>query len=291
MALLKQSLDLKPESNHSEHLRERGWRFLVDNERGKDISVRIDNSIFSLTPSEPNGHFKQIIQLDSRDIQNTDRWVTFNTVMPKNDKRHFTGEVQLLSEDGLSVISDIDDTIKQSNVLDKEALLENTFLRDYLPVNGMAALYQHWQEQGAAFHYVTGSPWQLYPPLMDFLLQSGFPKGSFAMRNFRLKDSSFIDFLSSAEEFKIAVINEILQHYPKRRFILVGDSGEKDPEVYGQITRQHPDMIAAIYIHNVTAENRESARLKKAFAGISPEQWQLFSDANILQHDAVTSQK
>lgn len=291
MALLRQSLDLKPDSNDSEHLRKRGWRFLVDNERGKDISVRIDNRQFSLSPSRPNGHFEQVIQLDTNNDIKTDRWLSFETVMPKHDKRQFTGEVQLLSVEGLSVISDIDDTIKQSNVLDKEALLENTFLRDYQAVSGMAALYQHWQKQGAAFHYVTGSPWQLYPPLLDFLLQSGFPKGSFAMRNFRLKDSSLIDFLSSAEEYKIATINELLQRYPKRRFILVGDSGEKDPEVYGQITRQHPGMIAAIYIHNVTGESRESARLKKAFAEIPAQRWQLFNDASTLLHGAMKSQK
>jgi phosphatidate phosphatase APP1 len=283
MALLKESLDLKPDSNHSDNLQKRGWRFLIDNERGKDISVRIDNRIFTLSPSQPNGHFKQVIQLDSNTPQNTDWWLSFDTVMPKRDKRQFTGEVQLLSSQGVSVISDIDDTIKQSNVLDKEALLENTFLREYRAVPGMAGMYHRWAKRRAAFHYVTGSPWQLYPPLYEFIADSGFPKGCFFMRYFRLKDSSFIDFLSSAEDFKITSISALIQRYPQRKYILVGDSGEKDPEVYGEIARRYPNQILAILIHNITDEAKDSPRFISAFKDIKKQHWQIFKEVSEIE--------
>ena len=59
----------------------------------------------------------------------------------------------------------------------------------------MAALYQRWESQGAEFHYVTASPWQLYPTLIEFIGAEGFPRGSMHMRSVRLKDRTvFMDF-------------------------------------------------------------------------------------------------
>lgn len=142
----------------------------------------------------------------------------------------------------------------------------------------MSAHYRHWAKQGAAFHYVTGSPWQLYPSLQSFLVDEGFPKGSFTMRHFRLKDSSFLDFLSSAEAYKVTTIDELLQRFPARRFILVGDSGEKDPEVYGEIARRFPDQIEAIFIRNVTEETADSPRFQSAFKSVPTKRWKLFAE-------------
>lgn len=280
LAMLKQGLGLGAQSNHSHRLQERGWPFLVDNERGKAITIRIAGNKVVLPESGANGHlYDELSVRQEISGKNTGKtWLIFETVMPEDDPRQFEGAVQLLGSRGLSVVSDIDDTIKLSNVLDKEELLANTFLRDFQAIPGMAELYTQWEASGAAFHYVTGSPWQLYPTLSDFLATNGFPRGSFTMRNFRLKDSSFLDFLSSAEEFKVATLTALLQRYPKRHFILVGDSGEKDPEVYGAVARRFPEQVTAIYIRNVTAETADSPRMKSAFTSIPTKSWYLFTD-------------
>jgi phosphatidate phosphatase APP1 len=60
--------------------------------------------------------------------------------------------------------------------------------------------------------------------------------------------------------------------------VLVGDSGEKDPEVYGQIAREHPAQILRIYIRDVTGDRADDARYRGAFRGIPAEKWQLFRD-------------
>lgn len=280
VTMLKQSLGLSPGGALSQHLQERGWPFLVDNERGKTISIRIQGNALLLPPSGANGHphHEVILETDFQAEEIDKRWLHFDTVMPEGDSRQFRGAVQLLDRRGLSVVSDIDDTIKLSNVLDKEELLANTFLRDFQATPGMGERYRQWEAEGAAFHYVTGSPWQLYPALSEFLVTGSFPRGSFAMRNFRLKDASFIDFLSSAEEFKVATLSVLLQRFPERRFILVGDSGEKDPEVYGTVARRYPEQVAAIYIRNVTGETADGPRMQSAFATISADHWLLFSD-------------
>jgi len=91
-------------------------------------------------------------------------------------KSTIAGAVYLLSPTGLSVISDIDDTIKVSEVGDREALLRNTFLKPYNPLPGMAEVYAGWAtNSGASFQYVTASPWQLYPDLTAFMRSNEFP--------------------------------------------------------------------------------------------------------------------
>jgi len=94
--------------------------------------------------------------------------------------------VRLIEAQGLSVISDIDDTIKLTQIPSgAKVVIRNTFFRDFQPVPAMARMYQAWPD--AAFHYISGSPWQLYRPLSEFLVgpAGGFPEGSFHMKNAR----------------------------------------------------------------------------------------------------------
>ncbi len=284
LALLKENLDLPPQSNHTQNLQQRGWPFLIDNERGKNITLHIAGTEITLPPSQANGHIyaQSLVTLPHATNDHSANWLSFETEMPEGDSRQFTGEVQLVSAKGISVISDIDDTIKVSNVLDKQALMENTFLRDFQDVPGMASLYQQWEKTGAVFHYVTGSPWQLYPSLSEFIVDHGFPRGGFTMRHFRLKDDSLLELLGSSFDYKVSSIEALLKRYPQRRFILVGDSGEKDPEVYGEIARRYPQQVMAIYIHNVDGGEFSSERFQKAFSRIEKSRWRLFSSTSEL---------
>jgi phosphatidate phosphatase APP1 len=180
------------------------------------------------------------------------------------------------------VISDIDDTIKISNVLDKEKLLANTFIKEFRPVPGMVDAYRSWAKEGAIFHYVSGSPWQLYSFLNDFMVREGFPPGSFALRSFRVKDRTFFNLFASPEKSKIPIIETILSRYAGRQFVLVGDSGERDPEVYGEIARSHPKQIVHILVRNVPGSDVSKERLEKAFSGVALDRWKLFRDAGEL---------
>jgi phosphatidate phosphatase APP1 len=78
----------------------------------------------------------------------------YRLVTRSGDPRIFTGRVHLVGPEGWSVVSDIDDTIKASNVLNKSELLKNTLLREFQAVPGMAKAYQVWEREGAAFHYL-----------------------------------------------------------------------------------------------------------------------------------------
>ncbi len=255
--------------------RERLAFFLGDNERRKDFSIQLDGLTRKLRTSEPNGHFRTRLHLGA----GTNGWLPFQ--LPRDDQhpRLFTGSVLLLEDTGLSVISDIDDTIKISQVRETKEMLRNTFCRPFQPVPGMASVYAAWAKTaGAQFHYVTASPWQLYLPLSDFTASNGFPAGTFHMKQFRVKDGSFLKLFASPEAYKPGVIEPMLARFPKRRFVLVGDSGEKDPEIYAALARRFPGQIVKILIRDVTDESSDAARYQKVFDGFPSTLWQIFRE-------------
>ncbi len=187
---------------------------------------------------------------------------------------------------GVSVITDIDDTIKISNVLDKKELLRNTFLRPYRAVPGMARLFAVWQARGAVFHYVTASPWQIYESLAGFTADNGFPEGVFHMRSFGFP-FNFTSLLDPADTVKIPHITTLMERFPRHRFILVGDSGERDPEIYGEIARRFPGRVMAVYIRNVGNEEAGSPRLAEAFRDIGSTRWALFENADEIAREGA----
>jgi phosphatidate phosphatase APP1 len=279
-------LGLDPADASTRIFEERMRLFLVDNEGGKRIVVRIAGQQQALELSARGGHFTGIIEVPAdaaaAQLVNGGRF-TYVAVTEAPKERRFEGVSYGLLPEGISVISDIDDTIKVSEVLDKRELIRNTFLREFRAVEGMAAAYSRWAEQGAAFHYVSASPWQLYEPLSTFTREAGFPGGSFHLKQFRVKDSSFLSLLENPITYKLAVIEPLLAQFPKRRFILVGDSGEKDPEVYGILARRRPEQILRVYIRDVTGEPADGARYQEAFRELPPEKWRLFQEPSALE--------
>ena len=285
LGLLRRLLGLSREQAEATVFKERARAFLVDNEGGKTISVRLGDNVYGAGTSGPNGHFGTTLALPAAEVErlrlaDPDQidWLTFHAVTRPDDHRTFAGRAQWIGPHGLSVISDIDDTIKITMVTDRRAMVHNTFLREFEAVEGMSSLYRNWAEAGCAFHYLSASPWQLYEPLSGFLHAQGFPPGSFHLRQFRLKDSSALDLLASPERYKSEAIEGILADFPRRHFILVGDSGEKDPEIYGDVARKHPEQVIRILIRNVDRPEEAPDRFHTAFQGIPEDRWRVFRE-------------
>jgi hypothetical protein len=172
-----------------------------------------------------------------------------------------TGKIQLIEPEGLSVISDIDDTVKITELpAGSRVVTVNTFFKEFTAAPGMAELYNEWDH--AAFHYVSGAPWQLYEPLSSFLSddEQGYPEGSFHMKNLRKNYFNLNSWRDLAQlitnenptfDQKTGQITTLLETFPERQFILIGDSGEKDPEIYSAIRDQYPEQIKKIIIRDV----------------------------------------
>lgn len=262
--------------------KERARLFLADHPHGRTVAIRLGGATTTLGPSAGNGHFSQRLRFpeDSGGARSAmGSLLRFETTADSGRSLRTSGEIHLLSDTGLSIISDIDDTIKVSEVRDRHELLRNTFCRPFQAVPGMAAVYQSWvRTQGTQFHYVSASPWQLYPPLAEFIGSYGFPAGTFHMKNFRVKDETFFDLFKSPEEFKRGEIEPILARFPRRSFVLVGDAGEKDPEIYGALARKYPTQIIRILIRDTTGEAPTGLRYQKTFRGLPREVWQVFKE-------------
>lgn len=278
-AALREALELKGVKMtpaEEKVFNERARLFLVDHERGKRIFVRVGSQAFAVGKSKRDGRFSREIRVGEADVR-TSPSISFTAVLPSGERRRFHGEAFKLEKTGLSVISDIDDTIKITEVRDRHATLRNTFLREFVPVPGMAEFYQMLARSNhAQFHYISASPWQLYEPLAEFVNTRGFPHGTFTLKEFRWKNRTFFSLFTKPEKYKPTVIEPLLEQFPKRRFILIGDSGEHDPEIYAALARKFPQQIARIYVRDVTGEPAGSRRYQTTFRDLPDQLWQVF---------------
>ncbi len=279
---LKEALDVDEQQLSSRTLAERLQSFLYDNERGKRIEVEIAGRVHELPPSQADGHFEALLSLPAAAARAAarDGRLAVRAITRPDDERVLAGEIFLVESRGLLVISDIDDTVKITEVRDRKALLRNTFLEPFRVVPGMAEVYQRWIDRGAGdhLHFVSSSPWQIYPALRAMLDQAGFPAATFTLKRIRLKDRSVRVLFADPRETKPEAIEALLDAHPGRRVVLVGDSGELDPEVYGEIARRHPQRVAYIAIRDVTGERADAPRYREAFHGLAPELWQIFRE-------------
>ena len=163
------------------------------------------------------------------------------------------------------VVSDMDDTVLQSEVTSflraaRMVLLENALTR--LPFPGVAAFYRA-LERGATgaeanpIFYVSSSPWNLYDVIDGFLEAQRIPTGPLLLRDWDLGRLS-----ERHARHKGTVIREIFDTYPEMPFLLVGDSGQEDPEIYAELVRERPGRVKAVYIRNVTPHAERLSRIE-----------------------------
>jgi phosphatidate phosphatase APP1 len=148
------------------------------------------------------------------------------------------------------VISDIDDTILETATLRPLTMARNTFTGSAvtrIPMTGVPEWYRGLAADGLnPVYYVSSSPWNLYGMLTGFIEHRGLPVGPLLLRDFLGTDKS-----RTHRSHKTALIEEILAMNRGLSFVLVGDSGQEDPEIYAEISKRHPDQVRAIYIRSV----------------------------------------
>lgn len=169
-----------------------------------------------------------------------------------SDRLSTTIEVRITEPTGVSMISDIDDTIKHSGIgSGAKEIFRNIFIRDLgdLTIEGVKEWYSKMADLGVKLHYVSNSPWQLYPLLVSFFAKAGLPQGSFHLKQY---SGMLQGIFEPVAERKKGTLERIIQDFPKRRFILVGDSGEADLELYTELLLANPGRILGVFIRDVT---------------------------------------
>lgn len=185
-----------------------------------------------------------------------------------------TGSVHVVPDDApFIVVSDFDDTLAVSHVTSKAKLFATTFFDDadtHPPVDGMPALYAALaagRTVPPAFAVVTGWPFQFAPRLVRFLEKNRFPGMALFLRNLGP---------STLHGYKEPVLRRIVErfHHP---LVLVGDSGERDPEIYARLAREHPGRVLRIYIREADVVGPPTR-----FEGMC-----LFGDPEVAVRDAI----
>ncbi len=163
------------------------------------------------------------------------------------------------------IVSDVDDTILETGVERVGHMVKQTLTGSALtrtPFPGAAELYRDLAADVNPVFYVSSSPWNLHAFLSAFLRHREFPWGPVLLRDLLGTDAG--------REPKHGRIEEILDLHPQLKFVLIGDSGEKDPEIYAEIVRTHPGRILAVYIREVRLDPGDG-RVEKVSAAWAPD--------------------
>lgn len=207
--------------------------FFYNDTRSRSRTIQTDDS----------GHFIVRVFLD---------FVPTHVRVLASENISATNPIEIIDSTGVSLISDVDDTIKRSNIgMGAREIFRNTFIRDLadLTVPGVTEWYHTMHDLGVQLHYCSNSPWQLFPVLATFFHMAGLPQGSIHLKHY---SGMLQGIFEPVAERKKGTLEAILRDFPERRFILVGDSGEADLEVYTDLAVQNPGRVLGIFIRDVT---------------------------------------
>lgn len=171
-------------------------------------------------------------------------------------------EVMVPSPDAeFMVLSDLDDTVLRSGA-DHKLSLARTFLmndaRTRIPFEGVVEFYRALAagsdgEQQNPFVYLSRSPWNFYEMFVGFMDHLGFPRGPVILRDYGLRGMLGDD----DHPYKEQAVRRFFRLYPDMPFVLLGDSGQEDPEIYRDIAMEDPHRVRAIFIRDVTTPERD----------------------------------
>lgn len=170
------------------------------------------------------------------------------------------GEVLISNQaNPMGIISDVDDTIIHTDIIRKIQMIVNTVIYDSenrVVFDGVPELYRALcGDNKNPLFFVSGSSYNLYEMLIAFCRINRIPRAPFVLRDLGIGEGHWIR--ESSEHFKTRNIEFILNLYDRLPFILIGDSGEEDPEIYLDIHRKYPGRVLAIYIRQVHSDARK----------------------------------
>ena len=173
-----------------------------------------------------------------------------------------TGEIIVVPPTAkFGVISDIDDTVVYTAASDTGKMIRIAYLgnaHSRKPFLGVEPFYKALQQgrkktEGNPIFYVSSSPWNMYDLFDQFMSINNIPNGPILLRDIELSPANLMSF--SHKGHKKEQIEPIFQRFPELPFILIGDSGQKDPEIYQQLIQTYPDRILAVYIRDAVPDD------------------------------------
>lgn len=261
-------------------LRDIGRRIRRRKVVGVSVAARFCGAETSVV-TDRDGYFR--IALSPREAPPADvAWHPVDLVVEADPPVRATGRVFIPSQKSRFVlISDVDDTVMHTGVANKLKMLWRLFVADAesrVAFPGVAAFYRALHagatgDEANPMLYVSRAPWGIYDMLSAFFALHRIPAGPVLfLREWGLSWRRPLP--RRAEDHKRVLIGKMLAVYADLPVVLIGDSGQHDPEVYASIVEEHPGRVRAVYIRNVSRgagriEDIERLALAVAAAGSS----------------------
>lgn len=244
------------------NLRNNLKRFSTDEIAGARLRVTFHGQNWELS-SDEEGFFESWLELTNpcEARLHTLSLTLLSPIRKTQSHFNFVASVLIPSEKArFGIISDIDDTILVSDATHKRLaaqnmLFKNAFTREAF--SGVAQFYQQLHQDKNPIFYVSSSPWNVYDVLLQFLELHDIPMGPLLLRDWGLTPEEILPLEHT--KHKRASIEHILNTYPDLPFLLLGDSGQEDPEIYQQTVEAFPGRILGVYIRDVTGLERKQS--------------------------------
>jgi phosphatidate phosphatase APP1 len=174
------------------------------------------------------------------------------------------------------IISDVDDTILNTALPKPLVAAWNSFVLDEharTSTPGMPVLYDHLVagHPGAPVIYLSTGAWNVAPALSRFLERNLYPAGPLLLTDWGPTPDRWF---RSGQEHKLRELDRLAKEFPEVRWLLVGDDGQHDEQLYHEFASRHPEKVAAVAIRQlsvgqaVLAGGRSKARLHEDVSGV-----------------------
>jgi phosphatidate phosphatase APP1 len=231
-------------------------RLINDEQKNVALRVRLGTGEWPAV-TDAEGYFRLETSLPSGSAAG---WQAVEVATESGDAETTGALLIVPAENRLGIISDIDDTILVSDVADKSGLVGKTLFVNYAQRQAVADTAEFYtglaqrnpRPKAAPVFYLSATPHQLHSGIQTFLDKNAFPRGVVITR--KITDDKTSDPITDQVKYKVGRIEQFLASLPQVRFVLVGDDGESDPEIYDQVRRLHPDRIEAVWIRKVNQE-------------------------------------
>lgn len=152
------------------------------------------------------------------------------------------------------LVSDIDDTVMVTSLPRPFLAAWNTFvLNEHArrPVAGMSVLYERLTREHpeSPVIYLSTGAWNVAPTLSRFLERNLYPAGALLLTDWGPTHDRWF---RSGPQHKSDTLERLASEFPGLKWLLVGDDGQHDEELYGEFSTRHPSAVAAVAIRQLS---------------------------------------
>ncbi|WP_338123927.1 App1 family protein [Cellulomonas iranensis] len=227
----------------------RGWRsFFTASVAGAPVEVTVGGRTHRLT-TDRGGYLDAVVEADL-----APGWhdVTLTSI---DDARTTARVVVVGPEPTVGIVSDVDDTVMVTRLPRPLVAAWNQFVRHENAreaVPGMARLYRELRatRPDSPVVYLSTGAWNAAPAIGRFLRRHDYPAGPLLLTDWGPTNTGVF---RSGQRHKVTQLRRLFAELPQVRWLLVGDDGQHDPQIYAGAVEHHRDRVAGVLIRQLTA--------------------------------------